>query len=568
MTHHRGSMCAAWQGSALEDIAVFAAKDAFAGIAALSGSGGGSSNLTVIGARIGIDARETQPAPTLSNVRLYNQSCAAIIHTGINALTIAGAHIVVSEDAEPGAASIVAGNNGHRTDKATGAAWRGAPLLLPLRGSCAPILAPATFGQGSGSGPGALSIIDAVFEGPAAADGRHNRTAVLSEANIYMRRVAFSGFDVAAETRTFHAAESTSEMPPLSSEPSSSRLHLAPCDKSQQSQSWNISGANPSVLAAVYAAPVTLGATSADNCWLIWACKTAEDARISPDSGCKRLPKSPGPAKGASNICPWSGAWSFHPQDSSIVSAMDGKCLQLSPKDNTSVTVGTCAAGLESQIWHWSIDPVNRLTQIRMASNGATPLCIDGGSAPPRPRPAPPGPPSPPSPPQHHACGEVPCIVKSSMPTQGAAKRLRVEELSFAMPSSWNQGGLRYRNRSPQFVDGKVVTDAALTRVEAMKADTALDADAACDSHSWGDNALFPTHASKNAISAKSLGAVGDGIIDDTAALQAAVDQAASGGRVLFLPRGVYRTTTVRRSLPAGPILTEIYLRHACSDRN
>ena len=141
--------------------------------------------------------------------------------------------------------------------------------------------------------------------------------------------------------------------------------------------------------------------------------------------------------------------------------------------------------------------------------------------------------------------------MKSSMPTQGAAKRLRVDELSFAMPSSWNQGGLRYRNQSPQFVDGKVVTDAALTRVEELPADTALDADAACDSHSWGDNALFPTHASKNAISAKSLGAVGDGITDDSAALQAAVAQAASGGHVLFLPRGVYRTTTTLR-IPAG----------------
>jgi hypothetical protein len=49
------------QGSSLEDIAVFAADDAFAGIAGCSGSGGSHSNLTVVGARFGIDAREAQP---------------------------------------------------------------------------------------------------------------------------------------------------------------------------------------------------------------------------------------------------------------------------------------------------------------------------------------------------------------------------------------------------------------------------------------------------------------------------------------------------------------------------
>jgi len=68
------------QGSSIEDIAVFAAPDAFAGVAVVSGSGGAHGNITVVGARISLDARETQPSATISNLRLFNQTCAAILH--------------------------------------------------------------------------------------------------------------------------------------------------------------------------------------------------------------------------------------------------------------------------------------------------------------------------------------------------------------------------------------------------------------------------------------------------------------------------------------------------------
>lgn len=68
------------QGSSLEDVAVFAAPDTFGGISGCSGSGGAHSNVTVVGARFGIDARDTQPAPSLSNIRLYdNLSLFALI---------------------------------------------------------------------------------------------------------------------------------------------------------------------------------------------------------------------------------------------------------------------------------------------------------------------------------------------------------------------------------------------------------------------------------------------------------------------------------------------------------
>lgn len=45
-------------------------------------------------------------------------------------------------------------------------------------------------------------------------------------------------------------------------------------------------------------------------------------------------------------------------------------------------------------------------------------------------------------------------------------------------------------------------------------------------------------------VSAKQFGAVGDGITDDTAALQAAINAAASGSKKLYLPAGTYKTTS------------------------
>ena len=101
------------QGASLEDVAVFAAPDAFAGISGASGSGGAHSNLTVVGAQYGIDARDTQPSATLSNIRLHNQTCSAMIHQGLESLTVAGGYISVDgSSAAAGATAIISGGPG------------------------------------------------------------------------------------------------------------------------------------------------------------------------------------------------------------------------------------------------------------------------------------------------------------------------------------------------------------------------------------------------------------------------------------------------------------------------
>jgi len=60
-------------------------------------------------------------------------------------------------------------------------------------------------------------------------------------------------------------------------------------------------------------------------------------------------------------------------------------------------------------------------------------------------------------------------------------------------------------------------------------------------------------------VSARSSGAKGDGKTDDTAALQAAINSAASSGKVLFLDHGDYKVTSTLNIPPGSKIVGESY---------
>lgn len=169
------------QGSSLEDVAVFAARDAFAGIAGVSGSGGAHSNLTVIGARIGLDARDTQPSATVSNLRLINQTCTSILHEGLETLTMAGVYVSFGPMLEPGAPVI-----------STGSFLPG----LPTTGACAALLNPATGVPKMSIVAGAVSIVDSVFE---CTQCDSQRALVASDRNVYLRRSVLRGVIHVAE---------------------------------------------------------------------------------------------------------------------------------------------------------------------------------------------------------------------------------------------------------------------------------------------------------------------------------------------------------------------------------
>eukprot|EP00035_Acanthoeca_spectabilis_P008053 m.147870 g.147870 ORF g.147870 m.147870 type:complete len:818 (+) comp14196_c0_seq3:71-2524(+) len=93
------------QGTTLEDVTVFAAEDALAGVAGGNGGGGSFKGVTVIGARYGIDSRATGDAPTMVAVKLVNQSCAGLLHGSTTTVIATGFRIIGS----PAIAGVLAG---------------------------------------------------------------------------------------------------------------------------------------------------------------------------------------------------------------------------------------------------------------------------------------------------------------------------------------------------------------------------------------------------------------------------------------------------------------------------
>jgi len=140
-----------------------------------------------------------------------------------------------------------------------------------------------------------------------------------------------------------------------------------------------------------------------------------------------------------------------------------------------------------------------------------------------------------------------------TLATQGPTRRLSVSELSFAVPcSAATKNTCNYN--ATQWVDGKM--SPAIINVSAAAQLWELSPDATCDQHGWGDNSMFPTHARQGAVNVKAVpyAAIGNGVHDDTAALQHAVDDAAAdrtGQAFVFLPRGAYRTSRPVR-VPRG----------------
>jgi hypothetical protein len=84
----------------------------------------------------------------------------------------------------------------------------------------------------------------------------------------------------------------------------------------------------------------------------------------------------------------------------------------------------------------------------------------------------------------------------------------------------------------PVYVDGQLSGDSLLdsTPVESPPADLQCR-------HQW--SAGFPTWESEGAVNVMDLGAIGDGVTDDWAALQAAID----ANEIVFFPKGHYRVS-------------------------
>jgi hypothetical protein len=77
------------QGSTVEDVTVYAAPDAQSGVAGGNGGGGSYKGLTVVGAKYGIDMRETGDSATYVSITLVNQTCAgALMNSPVRISTV------------------------------------------------------------------------------------------------------------------------------------------------------------------------------------------------------------------------------------------------------------------------------------------------------------------------------------------------------------------------------------------------------------------------------------------------------------------------------------------------
>jgi hypothetical protein len=80
------------QGSGVQDCTIDATHG-YCGLEGGAGSGGSHANVTVIGGRIGIDMRQTQPAPTLTGCTLIGQTETALICSSRQALCAVGLRV-------------------------------------------------------------------------------------------------------------------------------------------------------------------------------------------------------------------------------------------------------------------------------------------------------------------------------------------------------------------------------------------------------------------------------------------------------------------------------------------
>ena len=167
------------QGTGVEDVRIeFEGRgpsDGLAGLVGAAGSGGAHHGVTVVGGRYGLDLRQGQPSATVSRATLVNQSCAAVLYEGYEALTAVGV--------------AVSGLRGCVAVRA------GFPLALPPAGDACALPPMDNGGQQMplGTVAGAVALIDARVAWADGANTCAERAVVRTNRSLYLRNLYARG---------------------------------------------------------------------------------------------------------------------------------------------------------------------------------------------------------------------------------------------------------------------------------------------------------------------------------------------------------------------------------------
>lgn len=85
------------QGSGVQDCMIDAT-NGYIGLQGGAGSGGSHIGLTIVGGKIGLDLRESQPSPTIAGITLIGQTQSAILYDGEQTLSAAGIRIEMHQN--------------------------------------------------------------------------------------------------------------------------------------------------------------------------------------------------------------------------------------------------------------------------------------------------------------------------------------------------------------------------------------------------------------------------------------------------------------------------------------
>ena len=186
------------QMTVVQDVTVFAG-DGLVGLSGGSGSGGSHYGVRVEGGRYGVDLTTAQPGPVLTGITLVNQSCSALVYSGLQTLTVVGLHVLAPRGMKQPVIITGCTNAGTPPD------WGGTLFT----GACAlpQFVQPSVVQQCGPTNSGAVTMVDSIIDLGAGA----SNVAIAAAASVYLVNVFFRGVKLLAQ---FHGGHHQLNAPP------------------------------------------------------------------------------------------------------------------------------------------------------------------------------------------------------------------------------------------------------------------------------------------------------------------------------------------------------------------